>query len=56
MSYRSPARAVARLEQNIGALNVQLSASDIEQIDRIASKGAVAGARYPTGMAQLLDG
>lgn len=35
------------LEQNIGALDVKLTAGDIREIDEIAPKGAAAGLRYP---------
>lgn len=34
------------LEQNVGALNVQLSDEDLERIDEAAPKGAAAGPRY----------
>src|SRR5260370_7090627 len=35
------------LEENVGALDVQLSADDLRRIDEIAPKGVAAGARYP---------
>jgi len=36
-----------RLEENIGALSVELSADDLDEIDSAASKIEVQGARYP---------
>jgi aryl-alcohol dehydrogenase-like predicted oxidoreductase len=39
------------LEQNVGALSVQLTAQDLARIDAIAPRGVAAGQRYPeTGM------
>ncbi len=35
------------LEENVGALDVLLSADDLRRIDEIAPKGVAAGARYP---------
>ena len=34
------------LEENIGGLNVKLSKKDLEEIERMAPKGAASGARY----------
>ena len=36
-----------RLEENIGAAAVELTAEDLREIDRVASKITVQGARYP---------
>src|SRR6266513_2733633 len=36
-----------RLEENLGAINVELSADDLREIDNAASKIEVQGARYP---------
>jgi aryl-alcohol dehydrogenase-like predicted oxidoreductase len=42
------------LEENIGALQVDLSKDDLSRIDEIAPKGAAAGMRYPeAGMAMV---
>jgi aryl-alcohol dehydrogenase-like predicted oxidoreductase len=38
------------LEENVGALNVELTAEDLRRIDEIAPKGAAAGTRYPEAM------
>jgi aryl-alcohol dehydrogenase-like predicted oxidoreductase len=35
------------LDQNIGALDVKLTASDLKRIDNACPKGAAVGARYP---------
>jgi aryl-alcohol dehydrogenase-like predicted oxidoreductase len=35
------------LEENVGALDVDLTIEDLEKIDEIAPKGAAAGTRYP---------
>ncbi|HYW09382.1 MAG TPA: aldo/keto reductase [Longimicrobium sp.] len=42
------------LEENLGALDVSLSADDLAHIDEIAPRGAAAGQRYPeAGMAMV---
>lgn len=38
------------LDENIGALDVQLTPKDLEEIDAIVPKGAAAGPRYPENM------
>jgi aryl-alcohol dehydrogenase-like predicted oxidoreductase len=38
------------LEENAGALEVQLTAKDLARIDEAAPKGAAAGTRYPAHM------
>jgi len=38
------------LEENVGALDVTLTADDLRQIDEVAPKGAAAGLRYPEAM------
>jgi len=40
-------RQLARLQENLGALEVQLSADDLARIDAIFPPNAAAGARYP---------
>lgn len=44
------------LEDNAGALNVQLSTEDLRQIDAIAPQGAASGSRYPEAMMKLVNG
>ena len=37
----------ARLEENCAAVDIELTADDLARIDKVASPGAFAGARYP---------
>jgi aryl-alcohol dehydrogenase-like predicted oxidoreductase len=43
-----------RLEENLGALNVELSAADLQELDRAASSIPVQGARYPEELQKLV--
>ncbi len=43
------------LEENVGALNVKLSAEDLRRIEQAAPKGAVHGQRYPEVMMSLVN-
>jgi aryl-alcohol dehydrogenase-like predicted oxidoreductase len=42
-----------RLDENLGAANVQLTADDLRDIESAASKIKVQGARYPEALEQL---
>lgn len=42
-----------RLEENIGAVNVQLTAGDLREITTAAGKIEIEGARYPAAMEKL---
>src|SRR5499426_3024057 len=42
-----------RLEENIGAITVELTSDDLREIDSAASKITVLGARYPENLEQL---
>lgn len=44
---------VPRLEENIGALSVELTADDLRDIENAASKITVQGARYPERLEQM---
>jgi len=44
------------LEENAGALKVKLTAEDLNRIEEVAPKGAVAGLRYPQGAMNLVNG
>jgi aryl-alcohol dehydrogenase-like predicted oxidoreductase len=44
------------LEENLGALDVKLTADDLARIDEVAPKGAAAGPRYPEAMMRALNG
>ena len=43
-----------RLEENLGAANIQLTAEDLGEIDRAASQIEVHGARYPEAMLKMV--
>jgi len=42
-------RYAHRLDENVGAMNVQLTAAEIEQIASAVPKGSASGTRYPPG-------
>jgi aryl-alcohol dehydrogenase-like predicted oxidoreductase len=44
-----------RLEENIGASEVELTSADLAEIDRAASEIRVEGARYPEHLERLID-
>lgn len=47
-------RRRAYLEENLGALEVKLTADDLARIDAVLPRGAAEGFRYPeTGMQQI---
>ena len=43
------------LEENIAALEVELSVEDLEEIEKIAPRGVAAGTRYPEAMMGLVN-
>jgi aryl-alcohol dehydrogenase-like predicted oxidoreductase len=43
-----------RLEENLGAAQIQLSADDLREIDRAASETEVQGARYPEHLQKMV--
>lgn len=47
---------LSRLEENIGAASIELTAQDLTEIDQAASKMTVEGARYPEHMARMAKG
>ena len=47
-------RRVRNLEENLGALEVQLTGADLAAIEAVFPLGASAGARYPEGMMRLV--
>src|SRR5947209_18615741 len=49
-------RHPARLEENVGALDVVLSENDLRRIDTAAPKGATAGDRYPEAGMRTING
>lgn len=44
-----------RLEENLGAVNVQLTADDLRQIDNASAKIPVQGERYPENIQKLVN-
>ncbi len=45
----------SRLQENVGAVNVRLSAADLDRIERVSPKGAASGSRYDSGMMGLVN-
>jgi aryl-alcohol dehydrogenase-like predicted oxidoreductase len=45
-----------RVEENVAALDVDLTPDDLAQLDELAPPGVAAGERYPREMMSLLDG
>ncbi len=43
-----------RLEENLGAVNVQLTPEDLRELDTAASKIPVQGARYPEELQKMV--
>ena len=43
-----------RLEENVGAVDIQLTADDLSEIDRAASQIEVRGARYPEHLQRMV--
>jgi len=43
-----------RLEENLGAVNIELTADDLAQIEDAASKIKIEGARYPERMQKMV--
>ena len=48
-------KRIPYLEENIGALEVKLTADDLARIDAIAPKGSAAGTRYPESMMSAVN-
>jgi aryl-alcohol dehydrogenase-like predicted oxidoreductase len=44
------------LEENLEALDIELSADDLARIDAVAPKGAASGSRYPEAALQFVNG
>ena len=49
-------KRISYLEENLGALQVQLTEDDLQQIEEVAPRSAIAGNRYPEAMMQTLNG
>ncbi len=48
-------KRVKYLDDNLGAVNVRLTAEDLDEIDAILSAGAASGERYQTQSMQAID-
>jgi aryl-alcohol dehydrogenase-like predicted oxidoreductase len=48
-------KRVKYLEENVGAVDVKLTADDLAQIEKILPKGAAAGQRYNETMMRMID-
>jgi aryl-alcohol dehydrogenase-like predicted oxidoreductase len=46
-------RKLERLDENIGAVAVELTSNDLHEIDASSSKITVQGARYPENLEQM---
>jgi aryl-alcohol dehydrogenase-like predicted oxidoreductase len=44
------------LQENLEALDIELSPDDLARIDAVAPKGAASGPRYPEGALQFVNG
>lgn len=48
-------RRLERLDENLGAVELELSPDDLAELDRASRAVQVVGERYPEGMARLID-
>jgi len=48
-------RRPERLDENLGAADVELTADDLAELDRASTEVRVTGERYPEAMAKLID-
>lgn len=48
-------RRVTRLEENLGAADLELTADDIAELDQASATVQVQGARYPEAMQRMID-
>lgn len=48
-------RRAERLEENLGAADVELTADDLEELDRASTSVQVQGDRYPEAMQRMID-
>jgi aryl-alcohol dehydrogenase-like predicted oxidoreductase len=47
--------SMERLQENVGAVDVQLTAEDVQRLERASPKGAAAGTRYDPAMLSLVN-
>ena len=48
-------RRIERIEENLGAAEVQLTSDDLTELDRVSTENQVQGDRYPEQMQRLID-
>ena len=48
-------RRLERLDENLGAADVELTAEDLAELDRASASVQVVGERYPEAMAKMID-
>ena len=48
-------RKLTRLQENLAAANLELTATDLDEIDTVSAAITVEGARYPEAMERLID-
>jgi aryl-alcohol dehydrogenase-like predicted oxidoreductase len=48
-------RRLERLDENLGAVDLQLTAEDLAELDRASASVQVRGARYPEAMQRMID-
>jgi diketogulonate reductase-like aldo/keto reductase len=48
-------RKLARLEENLAAADLELTATDLNEIETASAAITVQGARYPEAMERLID-
>ena len=48
-------RKLTRLEENLAAADLELTATDLDEIDTASAAITVEGARYPESMERLID-
>ncbi len=48
-------RKLTRLGENLAAADLELTATDLDEIDAASAAITVAGARYPEAMERLID-
>jgi aryl-alcohol dehydrogenase-like predicted oxidoreductase len=48
-------RRLERIEENLGAADIQLTADDLIELDHVSTENQVQGDRYPEQMQRLID-
>jgi aryl-alcohol dehydrogenase-like predicted oxidoreductase len=48
-------KRISYLLENLGGLDLKLTAEDLDRIDAVVPKGSASGDRYPTAMMQMVN-